>query len=112
MAGGLWLGSASGGIVHLVDGQVRASYSVRDGLGRGEVRDIRVTTDGAVWVATDGGLSRLKAGRIATLDSRGGLPCDVLDSSIDDDDGSTWLYAACFVALRKEMIWIRLGVSV
>jgi signal transduction histidine kinase/ligand-binding sensor domain-containing protein len=96
--GGLWVGSASGGIVHLVDGRVRASYSIRDGLGKGEVRDIRVTADGAVWAATDGGLSRLKAGRIATLDRKSGLPCDAVLSTIDDDEGSTWLYTACGLA--------------
>jgi len=96
--GGLWLGFFSGGIVHLVDGQVRASYLVRDGLGKGEVRDIRVAADGAVWAATDGGLSRLKAGRIATLNRNSGLPCDAVHSTINDDEGSMWLYTACGLA--------------
>jgi signal transduction histidine kinase/ligand-binding sensor domain-containing protein len=93
--GGLWLGFFSGALVHFVDGRVRASYSFRDGLGKGSVNHLRVGTDGAVWAATDGGLSRLKAGRIATLDSSSGLPCDRVDSTIVDDDASTWLYTSC-----------------
>jgi len=93
--GGLWLGFFSGGIVHFVDGQVRASYSAREGLGKGRVNHLRVGADGTVWAATDGGLSRLKAGHIATLNSKSGLPCDAVDSTIDDDDASTWLYTAC-----------------
>ena len=38
--GGLWLGFLSGGIAYLKDGQVRASYNVADGMGRGEVSDL------------------------------------------------------------------------
>src|SRR6185436_16615910 len=74
--GGLWIGSFSGGVVHWVDGAVRESYSAADGLGKGIVSDVRVAADGAVWVATEGGLSRIKAGRIATLNGSNGLPCD------------------------------------
>jgi signal transduction histidine kinase len=95
VGGGLWIGSAAGGIVYFIDGQVKASFGVGDGLGKGSVNDLRAATDGTVWAATDGGLSRLKAGRIATVDSRSGLPCDAVDSSIDDGTGSTWLYTHC-----------------
>jgi len=92
---GLWVGFASGGIVHLIDGQVRASYSVREGLGKGSVNDLRVGADGTIWAATDGGLSRLKDGRIATLNKNSGLPCDLVDSTIDGGDTSVWLYTEC-----------------
>jgi signal transduction histidine kinase/ligand-binding sensor domain-containing protein len=93
--GGLWLGFFSGGVAHFVDGQVRASYSVRDGLGKGEVSHLSVGTDGTVWAATEGGLSRIKAGRIATLDSRSGLPCDAVHSMVEDDDRASWVHTAC-----------------
>ncbi len=95
--GGLWLGYLSGGVIHLVDGRIAAEYSVRDGLGRGAVNQVSVAADGALWVATEGGLSRLTAGRIATLNSRNGLPCDAVDSTIEGDDGAWWLYTACAV---------------
>src|SRR5262249_40593705 len=80
--GGLWLGSYSGGLIHLVDGAVRASYSTSEGLGKGSVNDIRVAPDGTVWAATDGGLTRIKAGRIATLNASQGLPCEGVIASI------------------------------
>jgi len=93
--GNLWLGFWLGGIVHFVDGQVRASYSVRDGLGKGNVSDLSLGADGTLWAATAGGLSRMKAGRIATLDSRSGFPCDAVHSMLHDDDGAFWVHTAC-----------------
>ena len=52
--------------------------------------------DGALWAATEGGgLSRIKDGRIATLTSKNGLPCDTIHWTIEDDDRSLWLYTAC-----------------
>ena len=43
----------------------------------------------------EGGLSRIKDGRVATLTTRNGLPCDTIHWSMEDDDRSLWLYAAC-----------------
>ena len=39
-----------------------------------------------------GGLSRVKNGRVATLTSRNGLPCDTVHWVMEDDDHSFWLY--------------------
>jgi signal transduction histidine kinase/ligand-binding sensor domain-containing protein len=91
---GLWLGFV-GGIAYLEDGRVREQYGIAEGLGRGRVRSLRFDAQGALWIATDGGLSRMKAGRIATLRTRNGLPCDGVDWMIDDDGGSYWLYTDC-----------------
>jgi ligand-binding sensor domain-containing protein len=93
--GGLWIGAYSGGLSLLVDGRIAAAYSARDGLGKGAVNEIRVAGDGSVWAATQGGLSRIKGGRIATLDSRSGLPCDVVHWTVEDADRAWWLYTAC-----------------
>ena len=93
--GGLWLGFWSGGVVHLVGGRVRASYSAAEGLGKGRVTHVRVDADGTVWAATEGGLSRIQAGRTTTLDIRGGLPCDRVHWTIQDDDGAVWVYTQC-----------------
>ena len=67
--GGLWLSFwTDGGVEYFKDGQVRASYTAADGLGKGHVPGLRLDRDGAVWAATeDGGLSRIKDGHIATL---------------------------------------------
>jgi signal transduction histidine kinase len=50
---------------------------------------------GALWVAADGGLSYLKDGRVATLTSSSGLPCDAVGWAIDGDDEALWLGMAC-----------------
>jgi len=95
--GGVWLGFwVEGGVSYFKDGQFRASYTAADGLGKGGVPDLQLDPDGALWAATqDGGLSRIKDGRIATLTSRNGLPCDAIHWSIEDDDHSFWLYTSC-----------------
>src|SRR5262249_35023762 len=76
--GGLWLGFFRGGVIYLKDGHIEASYQVSDGLGQGRVMGLHLDSDGAVWAATWGGLSRIADGRVATLTSRNGLPCDTI----------------------------------
>jgi signal transduction histidine kinase/ligand-binding sensor domain-containing protein len=93
--GGLWLGFFLGGIAYWRDGQVRASYTTSDGLGEGHINYLRLDQDGTLWAATEGGLSRLKNGRIATLSSKNGLPCDTVHWMMGDDAHSFWLYTAC-----------------
>jgi len=93
--GGLWLGFYQGGVAYFKDSQVRASYAGGDGLGEGPVTDLQLDGDGALWAATQGGLSRVKNGRVATLTSRNGLPCNVVTWVMEDDDHSLWLYMAC-----------------
>jgi signal transduction histidine kinase/ligand-binding sensor domain-containing protein len=93
--GGLWLGFHLGGVAHFADDQIRASYAAPDGLGGGRVNHLRLDHDGALWVATEGGLSRLKNGRVATLTGRNGLPCETVHWSAEDDARTCWLYTAC-----------------
>jgi signal transduction histidine kinase/ligand-binding sensor domain-containing protein len=95
--GGVWLAFwTNGGVLYFKDGQVRASFTTANGLGKGHVAGIRLDEQGALWAATqEGGLSRIKNGRIATLTTRNGLPCNTIHWSIEDDDRSLWLYTAC-----------------
>jgi ligand-binding sensor domain-containing protein len=95
LQGGLWLGFYSGGAAWFRDDRVRASYTAADGLGEGRVNQLRFDGEGALWAATEGGLSRLKSGRIATLTSKNGLPCDAVHWTIEDDAESVWLYMPC-----------------
>ena len=92
---GTWVGFYGGGIVYFADGQVRASYSASDGLGQGRVNDLRSDPDGTLWAATEGGLSRLRNGRLATLSSKNGLPCNSTNWTLEDNDHSFWLYMTC-----------------
>jgi signal transduction histidine kinase/ligand-binding sensor domain-containing protein len=93
--GGLWIGFFLGGIAYFSDGQVRATYTTTDGLGAGRVSDFRFDDDGALWVSTEGGLSRLKNNHVATMTSKNGLPCDTVHWATEDNDHSFWLYTAC-----------------
>jgi PAS domain S-box-containing protein len=95
--GGLWLSFwQDGGVLYFKDGQVRASYTPADGLGKGHVPGLELDGDGALWAATEeGGLSRIKDGRVTTLTTKNGLPCDAIHWTIEDDERSLWLYTAC-----------------
>ncbi|HTU48445.1 MAG TPA: two-component regulator propeller domain-containing protein [Bryobacteraceae bacterium] len=95
LPGRLWLGFHDGGIAYLKDGQPGAYYSVADGLGHGSVNQLQGGSDGAVWAATEGGLSRLKDGQITTLTSKNGLPCDAVHWVMQDSDHSFWLSMPC-----------------
>lgn len=92
---GLWLGFAFGGVAFFKDDQVRASYTGADGLGKGRVNALQLDGNGTLWATTEGGLSRVKNGRVATLSSKNGLPCDAVHWMMDDDARSVWLYTAC-----------------
>ena len=93
--GGIWLGFDKGGVAYFSGDRLGVAYSAEDGLGAGQILDLRFTADGALWVATQGGLSRLKGGSIETLSSKNGLPCDTVHWSMEDDDRALWLYTAC-----------------
>ena len=93
--GGLWLGFRDGGVAFFKDGQLRASYAGAKGLGDGMVRSFYPDESGSLWVATEDGLSRIKDGRVLTLTSQNGLPCNSIHWVIEDDLHSVWLYLAC-----------------
>ena len=95
--GGLWLGFwQDGGVEFFKDGQVRLSYKAANGMTKGPVAAVRLDRDGTVWAATqNGGVSRIKDGRITTLTTSNGLPCDKIHWTTEEDDRSLWLYTAC-----------------
>jgi len=74
---------------------VLAPSAAAGGLAKGRVNDLRLDRDGMLWAATEGVLSRLKDGRVSTLTSRNGLPCDAAHWVMEDDAQSLWLHTAC-----------------
>src|SRR4029077_14208547 len=92
---GLWLAFLGGGVAYFRDGQVRASYTAADGLGAGRVSGLQLDRDGTLWVATEGGLSRVRNRRVATLTNKSGLPCNAVKWVVEDNARSFWLYTAC-----------------
>ncbi|MFG6432956.1 ligand-binding sensor domain-containing protein [Roseateles sp. LYH14W] len=109
--GGVWLSFwQDGGVLYVKDGKVEATYMPAQGLGAGHVGGLRLDAEGAVWAATDaGGLSRIKDGRVATMNVGNGLPCNTVHWSTLDDEGSLWIYASCGLVrvLRDDLAaWI------
>ena len=105
VGGGLWLGFRPGGVKYFKDGHIAASYGAAEGVGRGLTGGLHRDADGTIWVATEGGLSRIKDGRVHTLTVRNGLPCDGVNWVIEDHDRALWLYTACGLARvgRREL---------
>ena len=92
---GIWIGFYSLGLAFVKDGQLRTRFTNANGLGAGFVSALRLEKDGVLWASTQGGLSRVKDGGIATLTSKNGLPCDTVHWMMEDDDRFVWLYTAC-----------------
>ncbi len=103
--GGVWVAFFEGGIAYFKNGLVRASYTAADGLGGGRVSHLRYGSRGAIWPATEGGLSRIKDGHIGTLSSKNGLPCDQVHWSMEDDDHAVWVYMPCGLARIDRSEW-------
>ena len=93
--GGLWLGFLTGGIAYFKDGQVHNSFSRKDGLGSDRIWNLYIDHKGTLWASTEGGLSRIRDGRVTTLTTKNGLPCNAVHWLIEDDTFSLWLNTAC-----------------
>jgi signal transduction histidine kinase/ligand-binding sensor domain-containing protein len=105
LKGGLWIGFVDGWLAYFAEGEIRSSYSKADGLGAGRVGPLGLDPDGTLWAATEGGLSRVKNGRIATLTSTNGLPCDAIHWAMRDDDRAFWMDSPCgLVRIAREEI--------
>jgi signal transduction histidine kinase/ligand-binding sensor domain-containing protein len=93
--GGIWTGLLSGGMAYFRAGQIRNLPLSDDRAGARKVLDISRDGDGSIWAATANGLSRIQNGRVATLTTANGLPCNTVHWIIEDDLSSYWLYTQC-----------------
>ncbi len=76
-------------------GHIERSYTTADGLGEGRISHLRTDREGALWASTENGLSFIKDGRVTTLSTKHGLPCDAVHWSEEDADHAVWLYLEC-----------------
>jgi signal transduction histidine kinase/ligand-binding sensor domain-containing protein len=92
---GIWLGLANGGLARYKRGQLDMATTSRPGSF--SVRNLLVDADadGSVWWVTQEGLFRWKKGRVETLNSHNGLPCDDMFALVRDSHGSLWLDTQC-----------------
>jgi len=92
-----WVGFRRGGVAHVFGDKIREFYSVSNGMPSGKIQHLWLDADDTLWAATDGGLSRIRNGRVATLTSANGLPCDGVEWGVEDDDHAFWLATPCGV---------------
>src|SRR4030095_12273548 len=102
---GLWLGFRDGGAAYFKGRENRASYGRAERLAEGFVRSFYWDGNGSLWVAAEGGLSRIKDGRVLTLTSQNGLPCNTVHWMMEDDADSVWLHMACGL-VRLARPWV------
>jgi signal transduction histidine kinase/ligand-binding sensor domain-containing protein len=91
----IWIASEDGKLARYRNGKVEAVVSLRSGESRVVPRSLYIDSDNALNAATSNGLYRLKDGHLSLMDSRNGLPCSSIFSTIEDNYGSLWLYAKC-----------------
>ncbi|MBI5270624.1 MAG: hypothetical protein HY856_13210 [Burkholderiales bacterium] len=95
--GGLWMSFwDTDGVSYLKNGVIETTYAAAQGLGEGIVMGMRLDEDGVMWAGTGkGGLSRIQGGRITSLSTANGLPCNFVHWSIVDNAGALWMFTAC-----------------
>lgn len=90
-SGVLWVGTDTRGLVSVVNGRVRARFTMREGLPHNSIRVIHETRDGALWIGTLGGLSRLQDGRFTNFGAADGFAASHVRAIHEDERGTLWI---------------------
>jgi len=85
----LWIGTSGDGLFRLAGGRF-ASYGPSEGLSSGSVRTLHVSPD-SLWVGTDQGLCRVKAGKVSWLGRSVGLAEDPIYQLRTDARRDLWI---------------------
>jgi ligand-binding sensor domain-containing protein/signal transduction histidine kinase len=93
--GGIWAGLLTGGLAYFRNGQIRTLPLSDERAATRRLMSLSRDRAGTMWAATANGLSRIANGRVATLTTANGLPCDTVHWIIEDDSSSYWLYTQC-----------------
>lgn len=94
--GGLWLGFGFGGVGFLKAGHLTV-YTEMDGLPGGSVNQLLLDHDDTLWIATNGGLARLRGGHCERVAS------DLIDRARSlalDETGALWVQTLDRVFVR------------
>lgn len=86
---GLWLGTYGEGLLHYEDGKFR-QYTEEDGLPNNIVMSLEETSDGSIWIATYGGVSKFKEGTFTNYSIQDGLPNNGVLDILKDGSGELW----------------------
>ncbi len=85
-----WFGSDLG-LLEFSGGTNLHHYTLESGLAANDVKCLLEGADGAIWVGTYGGLSRIHHGRVTTWTEKDGLPSNQVRSLCQTEDGALWI---------------------
>jgi signal transduction histidine kinase/ligand-binding sensor domain-containing protein len=94
-AGGIWIGTGDGKLVHYLNGVANVVSSGPGGAAQVLVFSFSVDSAGVVWAATNRGLFRWEHGKLSVMDAHNGLPCSDSTAALIDRSGSLWLQGRC-----------------
>ena len=89
-AGALWVGTDGHGVFR-VDGPRTEHYTARQGLVNDFIRVFYESAHGGIWIGTDEGLSRWRAGAITNYRVRDGLCYFSIRALLEDRAGDLWI---------------------
>jgi ligand-binding sensor domain-containing protein/signal transduction histidine kinase len=89
-AGTLWMGTDGQGVVRLT-GATAVRYTVKQGLVDDFVRAFCEDRDGSIWIGTDSGLSRWRAGGFQNYGTESGLVYGSIRVLFLDRGGDLWV---------------------
>jgi diguanylate cyclase (GGDEF)-like protein len=88
--GSLWVGTQTGGLNRLVDGNV-TTYTRNNGLTNDLVMSVFEDEDGTLWLGTlGGGINFYKNGVLSLFERNHELPSQHITSVLKDSDGVLW----------------------
>ena len=87
--GGLWVGPAGRGIVHIHHGRTDV-FSELDGLSGDDIYDLFEDREGNIWVATINGLDRFHELPVVTYSKKQGSSAIPWGGVLTARDGSVW----------------------
>jgi signal transduction histidine kinase len=90
---GIWLGLTNGDLARYRQGKLEVFPFPHDEFGR--VYQVAAMNDGSILGATISGLIGWKDGRLRTMTTRNGLPCDRIYGLVSDAQDGLWLYGQC-----------------
>ncbi len=92
--GGIWLSLLGGELARYRDGHLE-KVPVNRPANFGNIYNLVTDASGSVWGAASKALVGWNKGRLSTLTTRNGLPCDRVYSVVSDNQHALWLYTPC-----------------
>jgi signal transduction histidine kinase/ligand-binding sensor domain-containing protein len=91
--GGIWLGLTNGDLARYQEGHAETFHFEHPPSTH--VYQVALSSDGSVLGGTNNGLIGWSNGKQRTLGARNGLPCDSVNSFVEDNRGDLWVYMLC-----------------